>query len=663
MGKITMEENKLIFKRRDELIVIEPYGENCFRCRATRNATVSDERWTLLSPTSNIACVVEGDEHFATILNGDIKASIEAGNPWYGGIVCFYKKDKLILKTKFEGDYVNKYVHTEGNHYTTKVIFEANEGEHFYGLGQETEDAFDRKGSTCNLVHYNTKSTLPFLYSSLGYGFFWNNPSPGRCETTRNHTLWCSDSTYQADYLVFVGDKPADVMKKYSDLTGYAPQFPDWASGFWQCKLRYESQEELLEVAREYKRRGIPIEAIVIDFFHWTEQGEWKFDKKYWPDPKAMCKELESMGIKPIVSIWPTINPNSENYEKMNEANMLVRTENGQFGTFSFHGQQTFIDPMNPETRKFVWDIIKKNYYKYGIHTFWLDESEPEVHPQQFGHLHFYLGNGAQTALLYPYYYAKMIYDGLYEEGEREIISLTRAAYPGSQKFGAAVWNGDILSNWTALKQSVTSGLSMGLCGIPWWNSDIGGFLNGDTESEDFRELIVRWFQFGLFSPIMRLHGCRLRTKEQKESNPGIIERSGGPNEIWSFGEDNYVIIKKLIETRERLRPYIMKYMDIASETGSPIMRPMFYDYYTDDECYTLEDQYMFGEDILVAPIMERGQVERKVYLPEGNWISTIDMKKYEGKQAVRIHAELNQYIAFVKEGSEVIHVFENREY
>lgn len=252
-----------------------------------------------------------------------------------------------------------------------------------------------------------------------------------------------------------------------------------------------------------------------------------------------------------------------------------------------------------------------------------------------------------------------MLYEGLKEEGEEEIISLTRAAYPGSQKYGAAVWNGDILSDWRALKQSVTSGLSMGMCGIPWWNSDIGGFLGGDTESEEFRELIVRWFQFGLFSPIMRLHGSRLRTPDQEESNPGIIERSGGPNEIWCFGDENYETIKKLIETREKLKPYIMKYMNIASESGSPIMRPMFFDFYEDEVCYTLEDQYMFGEDILFAPIMNRGQVERTVYLPEGEWKSVIDKKVYHGKQTILIRAEINQYIAFVKDGSDVWNVFE----
>jgi alpha-D-xyloside xylohydrolase len=660
MGKIILYEDKLVFERKDELTVIEAYGANCLRCRSTKNARLSDEAWTLLAPPTEAQCVVTGNEQVATITNGFISATIEAGNIWHGGIISYFREGKQILRTKFEGDYTTRNMHREGDHYQVKVIFEANEGEHFYGLGQEQEDQFDRKGSTCNLLHYNTKSTLPVVYSSLGYGFFWNNPSPGRCELTNNHTLWLSESAYQADYLVYAGETPADVMKIYCDLTGYAPVFPAWAGGFWQCKLRYETQEDLLEVAREYKRRNIPIDAIVIDYFHWTEQGEWKFDPTYWPDPKAMCDELIAMNIRPIVSIWPTINPKSENYLEMSEANMLVRTENGQYGTFDFYGQQTFIDPMNPKTAQFVWDKVKQNYYDYGIKDFWLDEAEPEVHPQQFGHLKFYLGNGAQTAMLYPYYYSKMFYEGLQSEGETEIISLTRAAYPGSQKYGAAVWNGDIMSTFDALRMSVKSGLSMAMSGIPWWNSDIGGFFSGDIESSYFRELIVRWFQFGLFSPIMRLHGARTRSKNHVPKHPGIIEQSGGDNEIWAFGDDNYPILKKLIELRERMKPYTKKYMDIAEQSGKPIMRPMFFDFYADEVCYTLEDQYMYGEDILFAPIVNQGQTDREVYLPEGRWVHVYDRTVYEGQQYLKCHAELDQFIAFVKEGSEALQIFDD---
>ena len=658
MGKITILKDKLIFERRDELTVIEAYGENCLRCRSTKNSKLLDENWTLLPPASQSECFVEGDEKVATIRNGMVSATIEAGQPWYGGIISYYRKDRQILHTKFEGEYTGRNVHTEGDHYQIKVIFDANEGEHFYGLGQEQENQFDRKGSTCNLQHYNTKSAVPVVYSSFGYGFLWNNPAPGRCETTNNHTMWVADSAYQADYLIYAGETPADVLKIYCDLTGYAPKFPEWAAGFWQSKLRYESQEDLLEVAREYKKRGIPITAIVIDYFHWTEQGEWKFDPEYWPDPAVMCRELKEMKIEPVVSIWPTINPKSENYEEMNEANMLVRTENGQYGTFEFYGQQTFIDVTHPKTGSFVWNKVKENYYKYGIRTFWLDEAEPEVHPQQYSNLKFYAGNGAQSAMLYPYYYSKMFYEGLKSEGETDIILLTRAAYPGTQKFGSLVWNGDIMSTFEALRMSVKTGLSMAMSGIPWWNSDIGGFLEGDIESDYFKELVVRWAQFGVFSPVMRLHGSRLRTKNQKDRHPGVKERSGGDNEIWSFGEENYKILKGLVELRERLRPYICHYMDLASETGAPIMRPMFFDYYEDEVCYTLEDQYMFGEDILFAPISAQGQTGREVYLPEGSWIDVNTKEVYEGKKWVTCTAQLHQFIAFVREGSNVINVF-----
>lgn len=664
MGKVRAEGKKLIFERRDELTVIEPYGENCLRCRSTKNGKILNENWTVLPPVTPDSCEIEGDEQKMKISNGLVSAVVEAGNQWYGGIITYYKGEKQILRTKFEGDYTNRNRHVEGDHYQIQVIFEANEGEHFYGMGQEQEDLFDRKGSTCQIIHYNTKATLPVLYSSLGYGLFWNNPAPGRCETTKNHTMFVADSAYQADYFVYAGETPAETVRLYCDLTGYAPQFPKWAAGFWQCRLRYESQEDLLETAREYRRRGIPIDVIVIDFFHWTEQGEWKFDPKYWPDPKAMCEELEEMGIRLVVSVWPTINPASENYHTMSEANMLVRTENGQFGTFDFYGQQTFVDMMNPAARKFVWNRIRENYCQYGIRSFWLDEAEPEVHPQQPAHLKYYLGNGAQVAQLYPFYYAKAFYDGLREEGETEIISLTRAAYPGSQRMGALVWNGDIMSSFKNLKMSIKSGLSMGMCGIPWWNSDIGGFINGDIESEYFRELIVRWFQFGVFCPVMRLHGSRLRPSYHKMRHPEIIEPSGGDNEIWCFGERNYSILKALIELRERLKDYTCQYMDVASATGAPIMRPMFWDFYRDETCYTLEDQYMYGEEILVAPIYEEGCTQRQVYLPAGRWIPVkrgqMDSvpEAVDGGKWLDCNARLEEFIAFVREGSSVVQCF-----
>lgn len=658
MSKMTITaDNRLLFQMRDETVLIESYGKNCLRVRASKNTILSDEGWTLLPATDDATPNAYVDEDgLHTLENGML--SVKISRIWQSYKLTFFKNGKKILQTREEGDALRRYRHTEGSHYTIKTLFEANPGEHIYGLGQEQMSYFDKKGCSSELIHYNTKSAMPVIYSSLGYGFFWNNPGTGRCEFTNNHTLWLSDSAYQADYLIFTGDTPADIMYKYCNLTGFSPDMPRWAAGFWQCKLRYESQDDLMEVAREYKKRGIPIDAIVIDYFHWTEQGNWEFEPSLWPEPEKMCKELEEMNIHPVVSIWPTINPNSKNYATMNDENMLVRTENGQYGIFDFYGLQTFIDPTNPATRDYVWEQVKKTYYSYGIKTFWLDEAEPEVHPQQFENLRFHIGNGAQTALLYPYYYAKAFYDGLKKEGETDIISLTRASYPGSQKFGAVVWNGDIPSTFEALFQSIVSGLSMSMCGIPWWNSDIGGFHQGDIESDYFRELIVRWFQFGLFCPVMRLHGARKRMTGQADRHPDVKERSGGDNEIWSFGERNYPILKDLILLRDRLRPYILKYTKLASETGAPIMRPMFFDFYDDEICYTLDDQYMFGEDILFAPIYEQGVTQRKVYLPKGTWVRTTDKKEYDGGQLVTCHAEIDEFIAFVKKDAEVLSVF-----
>ncbi len=480
----------------------------------------------------------------------------------------------------------------------------------------------------------------------------------GRVELTHNHTRFTAYCTKQVDYLVMAGDTPGEIMGQYASLTGHTPDFPEFASGFWQSKLRYESQEDLLSVAREYKRRGIPLSVIVIDYFHWTEQGDFKFDPALWPDPKAMVEELEEMGIRLMVSIWPTTNPKSENYAYMDDRNMILRTENGTYGMQDFYGQQDYIDTLNPAARDYMWSLARRNYYSCGIKCFWLDEAEPGLIPNHYDNIRCCRGNFEEYALLYPYYYEKMFYDGLKSEGEEEIITLARAGYMGCQRFGALLWSGDVPSTFEALDKSVRTGLAMAMSGIPWWTTDIGGFWGGDTESEEFRELIVRWFQFGVFCPVTRLHGVRVKPKGHRDRHPGLPEMSGGDNEIWSFGDTVYEILRGLVELRERLRPYVMQYMREAKETGVSIMRPLFMEYPEDETCYALEDEYLFGRDILFAPVTEMGVTSRSVYLPQGKWIRTADRGVFEGGRTVRAEAELDTFIAFVREGAEVLAAF-----
>lgn len=644
-----LQDNKIYFIRGGERGVISACGEGCIRFQATAAPELVSRDWTLLPKEVSTKVWMDGDT--ACLQTQNLTVRIE-GN----GKCSYFIDDKCILSEQPEQTFnmhFRNYRNIGSGLWNMRVSFEPREDEQFYGLGHERMNVFSKKGCSVDLRHLNTKSSIPYVYSSLGYGFLWNMPSTGIVELGNNRTRWYSDCAKTMDYVVIAGN-PKETCMKLADLTGHAPKIPEWALGFWQSKLRYENEEQVLSVARKYKELGVPLSVIVIDYFHWTEQGDYKFDPVYWPNPKKMADELHQMGIKLMVSMWPTINEKSENYGYMMEHNMLLRTASGSNRVFDFYGPQAEIDATNPDTREYVWKKLKENYIDNGVDLLWFDEAEPEVHPEQFDNLIMYAGRGDEVALIYPYYYAKLVYDGMKDMGREDIITLTRAAYTGVQRFGALVWSGDIRSDFDSLTEQIKSGLNMSMCGIPWWNTDIGGFYGGDIESDEFRELIVRWFQYGVFSPVMRLHGSRNGANRTRD----IKEPTGGDNEIWSFGDRNLPILTKLIHLRNRLIPYIKKQMDVASREGIPVMRPMFLEYPEDRVCYETGDQYMFGGEILFAPISKRGQTVRKVYLPEGRWILTKDGKVFEGSQWVEVTAEIHEFIAFVKDGAEVLEAF-----
>ena len=449
------------------------------------------------------------------------------------------------------------------------------------------------------------------------------------------------------DYFITAGDTPAEISFQYSEATGRTPMMPEFGLGYWQCKLRYRNQDEILEVAREHKRRGLPMDAIVVDFFHWTMQGEFKFEPRDWPDPDAMVKELKELGIETVVSVWPTIDERSENFGEMNGKGYLVRADRGNANHMTWMGNTVFYDATHPGAQKFVWDKCKQNYYDKGIRIFWLDEAEPEYGPYDFDNYRYYAGPALQCTNIYPLMYAKGFYDGLKAEGEKEIMSLVRCAWAGSQKYGVLTWSGDIHSSFRAMREQLQAGLNMGMAGIPWWTSDIGGFIGGDISDPYFKELLVRWFAWGAFCPVFRMHGERSPWYEREQEYINNVRQltSGQDNEVWSFGEENLFI-------RERLRPYIRECMRAASKTGEPVMRPMFFDFPQDETCWQVEDQYMFGPDLLVAPVMEVGLTSRKVYLPSGlSWTEASTGKVFKGGQTIEVEAPLHIIPVFVREG------------
>lgn len=659
--------NRLTGVMGGEVIWIEPYGKDCLRFRSSARGKIEPLNWTLLPPPPAEAEIQIAEEG-ASIQNGKLRAEIDNS-----GSVRYLREDGEVLLEELwiDGRVKNadllkarNYEARSSELFRISLYFKAHPEEHFYGMGQYANDCLDLKGCVLELAQRNTQISIPFLLSSRGYGFIWNNPSIGRAELARNHTLFYAEASRQIDYLVIAGDTPEEILKKYTDLTGKPPLIPEWALGFWQCKLRYRTQEELLKVAREYRRRGLPLSVIVIDFFHWPNQGDWKFDPRYWPDPKKMVQELEELGIKVMVSIWPTVDIQSENYREMARRGLLIRTERGIPVLFTFRGITSIFDATNPEARKFIWEKARENYYRYGIKMFWLDEAEPELGmpgfeydnllPYDYDNLRYFLGNGLEMSNIYPFFYVQAFEQGLKEVGEKEIVNLARCAWLGSQRLGAVVWSGDIPSTFDSLRKQVKAGLNMAVCGIPWWTTDIGGFYGGDPQDPSFRELLVRWFQFGVFCPIFRLHGFRLPNPPDP-NRCSVEELTGGPNEVWSFGEEAYEIIKDFLFLREHLKPYIAEGMRRAHEEGIPFMRPLFFDFPEDTLTYRVEDEYMFGPQLLVAPVVEEGARKRRVYLPQGaRWTDPESKTTYQGGQWIEVETPLSCIPLFLRDGAEL---------
>lgn len=658
------EENHCLkFHFDAEELWVEPWGANSLRVRATKQAKMPAENWALSMETERTDVQIQIHEDYATIKNGKIQARISK----YGKLTFYNDKEEVLLDEYLRNrldvfaDYCSaleiearEFKPIIGGDYQLTMRFVSNPNEKIFGMGQYQQPYLNLKGTDLELAQRNSQASVPFYISSLGYGFLWNNPAVGRATFGKNITSFEAYSTKGLDYWITAEDTPAKIEEAYAKAVGTVPMMPEYAMGFWQCKLRYQTQEELLSVAREYKKRNLPISVIVIDYFHWPLQGDWRFDPQYWPDPEAMIRELKELGIELMVSIWPTVDYHSENFEEMRDKGYLVRTERGFRIAMDFQGNTIHYDATNPEARDYVWKKAKKNYYDKGVKTFWLDEAEPEYSVYDFENYRYYLGPNVQIGNIYPAMYAKTFYDGMKAEGQENIINLLRCAWAGSQKYGALVWSGDIHSSFASLRNQLAAGLNMGIAGISWWTTDIGGFHGGDPKDPAFQELLVRWFEYGTFCPVMRLHGYREPLKEPMGTIGGAACVSGADNEVWSFGDENYEILKKYLDLRERMKPYITELMNDAHQNGTPVMRPMFYDFPKDQKAWEVEDQYMFGGDVLVAPVLYENMRHREVYLPEGNqWKHYWTGKIYQGGQTLTVDAPMENIPVFVRNNRE----------
>lgn len=469
-------------------------------------------------------------------------------------------------------------------------------------------------GKEYKVVFQNTGAKIPGC-------LFYNEPD-------YNKTVFSSTKGNTIDYYLVQGENPGEVISNYQKLTGKAPMFPKSAYGFWQCRERYHNQAELLDNAREMRNREIPFDNIVQDWFYWpkgTKGPEW--DRAKYPDPKAMVDELKELNLKLMVSVWPAVN------------NVGLEEK---YGLTKIEGSG-YIDIYNPEIRQGFYKMLSDSMFQFGVNSIWLDGTEPEG--VRNTNVTTAVGPFQEVQNPYSLEVTRAVYEGRRAEFPNErVFNLTRSAYCGQQRYGVASWSGDVKSSWEQLSEQIAAGLNFTMAGVPYWTHDIGGFfrdsksLNPDFDTQytnpEFIELLTRWFQFGAFSPVFRIHGYVSET------------------EIWRYNEDFERTARKFIDLRYQLMPYIYSQAWQITDNSRQLMSPLAYHFPEDQNTWSIKDQLFFGESMMVAFVTEYKQRSKEVYLPEGDWFDFWTDEKVSGGKTITVDAPLDGTPIFVRAGS-----------
>lgn len=647
----TISTTGFIHATEREEVRIEAWGSRAVRVRARRPEAIDDIPGAELLTHAVAPSLLEVDGERAVLEHAGLRVELSSD-----GRLTFQQQGcEVLADVPFGCGWCppRRFYPNGEQGARVEQRFAARDGERFFGLGQQPHGHLDQRGLTVELRQGNATVSIPVVISSMGYGLVWNNPAVGRVHLGRDEYLWEADHGEVIDYFVIAGPTPADVLAGYAETFGLPSAMPDWALGLWQSKLRYRTQDELMAVADEYQRRGLPISVIVNDFFHWRAMGDWCVDQDAWPDLPGMVRELEGRGVKLMVSVWPTLEPTGRHHERFAREGLMVTTKDGtpftqHWPTRAGMAPCSYVDPTNPAARAALWQALDEGYHRHGIELFWLDACEPDMAAERMPETHYAAGPWSRVGNRYPLDHARGVHEGLLASGVAEPVSLVRSAWLGSQRFGAAMWSGDIPTTFASLRAQIRAGLNVAMSGMPWWTTDIGGFQGGDPDSADYRELMMRWFEYGTFCPLFRIHGDR------QPNMPFSVEMTGGPNEVWSYGEQAHEVMAFHIRLREVLRPYVAEQGRVAERAGLPPMRPLFVDFPDQQRAWAVEDEFMLGPDILVAPVDELGARSRSVWLPDGvDWTNLWTGELLAGGDVV-VDAPVERVPVFVRGGSAI---------
>ncbi len=591
------------------------------------------------------------------------------------GAISFYSNAGIALLNEKENSTSFKpFIDAGSNTYTVEQAFALDKDEAIYGLGQQQQGKMVQRNVKLNMVQGNTDDYVPFFLSAKGYGLFWDNYSPTLFTDNTEATSFKSEVGDCIDYYFMYGTNADGVIGCMRNLTGQVPMFPLWTYGFFQSKERYKSQDEAVDVVKKYRELKVPIDGIIQDWQYWGNNYLWNamdFLNVDFSNPKKFVNDVHKLNAHLTISIWNSFGPKTKQYRELDSINALMNfTTWPQSGSEKWPPNRDYpsgvrvYDPYNPAARDIYWKYLSY-MHSLGLDGWWMDSSEPD-------HLDFkpsdmdnktWLGSFRKVRNAFPL----MTVGGVYThqravDSAKRVFILTRSAFAGQQRYGANTWSGDVSSSWSALRNQISAGLNFSLTGIPYWNSDIGGFFLGNfrnpLNNPNYRELYTRWIQFGTFCPMMRSHG------------------TDAPREIYQFGTKGnkvYDAVEKYINLRYSLLPYIYSTSWDVTSNNSSMMRALVMDFAKDKQALDINDEFMFGKSLLIAPVTEKMYVKpvavngkdtvyaedfstvktKQVYLPSGTeWFDFWTAEKYNGGQTISKETPLDIIPLFVKAGT-----------
>ncbi len=590
------------------------------------------------------------------------------------GAISFLTKHGLkLLNEKEDGVKFTSFDDGGVKTYTVTQTYLLDKDESIYGLGQQQQGKMVQRNLTLNMVQGNTNDYIPFFQSVKGYGIFWDNYSPSVFSDSPEATSFKSDVGDGVDYYFMYGGNADGVIARMRDLTGQVPMFPLWTYGFFQSKERYRSQDETIDVVRKYRELQVPIDGIIQDWQYWGNNYLWnamEFLNLDFPNPQKFVDDVHKLKAHLTISIWNSFGPQTKQYRELDKIGALMN-----FSTWPQSGSEKWppirdypsgvrvYDPYNPAGRDIYWKYLSK-MHALGLDGWWIDSSEPDhldAKPEDLDNK-TYLGSFRKVRNAFPL----MTVGGVYTnqravDFNKRVFILTRSAFAGQQRYGANTWSGDVVSSWATLRNQISAGLNFSLCGIPYWNSDIGGFFlwnfKKKLDDPEYRELYTRWLQFGTFTPLMRSHGA------------------DAPREIYQFGKKGdrvYDVIEKYINLRYSLLPYIYSTSWDVTKNQSSMMRALVMDFPNDKNALNINDQFMFGKFLLVSPVTtpmyvkesingsDTLQVEdfakiksKETYLPaDADWFDFWTGEKLSGGKKTMMETPFDIIPLYVRAGS-----------